>query len=237
MPAQRFPNPLTKNVLYLVEESRAAFGRLVFHFQRSAQRFHQLALVAGQFRRREHSHVIIQIAFAAATRIGQSMALDAEHRATLRAFGNLQLLFPAQSRHRKFRAERGLRNAHWNRAIKIRAAPLKVGVLLYIQHHIKIAARPAIRARFAFTRHTQTRSAIDTRGNAKIDRLMALDTALPAAVRATLLDILASALACRASAGNGEEPLLVRKLPAPAAALASACAGSGFRTGSVTGAT
>src|SRR5258708_23211972 len=98
---------------------------------------------------------------------------------------------------------------------------------------MEIGAGPGIRASFAFARHTQAGSAIDTGGNAQIDGLMALDAALPAAIRATLLDNLACALARRASAGNGEKSLLVRKLPTPSATLASACAGSGFRAGSV----
>jgi len=50
--------------------------------------FEELALLARKLRRSKHADVIIEVALAAAPRIGKAFALDAKDRAALRPFGN-----------------------------------------------------------------------------------------------------------------------------------------------------
>jgi hypothetical protein len=84
----RFSNfgSLPEDVFDLVKDCGVAVGGLVVHPYCVAKLLHQFALLTGQFRGRQHQHVVVQIPFAAAPRIGQSLALDAKNRATLRAF-------------------------------------------------------------------------------------------------------------------------------------------------------
>src|SRR5258705_10477654 len=179
--------------------------------------------------------MVVQIALAAAARIGQPVTLDAEHRATLRALGNLQPLFGVQPWGRQVRAERRLSDAHRNRAIEIGSAPLEERMFLDVQHHVEVAAGPTVGSSLAFTRHTQTRTGVDAGRNAQIDGLVALNASLAVAILATFFDDLASALASWAGAGDGEKSLLIRKLPTSAARLAGCGAGPGLRASAVAG--
>ncbi len=77
--------------------------------------------------------MVVQVALATTARIGQAVALDSKHRAALRALGDFQSLFTAEPRHRNVRTERGLRDAYRNRAVKIRAAPLKKRMFFHVQ--------------------------------------------------------------------------------------------------------
>src|SRR5260370_5353219 len=87
LPAGKMP-ALPEDVFYFVEERGVAVRGLVVHFQRGIELFHDLALLARQLGGRQHPHMIIKIAAAAAVRVGQSLALDAEYGAALRAFRN-----------------------------------------------------------------------------------------------------------------------------------------------------
>ena len=53
-----------------------------------AQLLQQAPLFAGELARRDHADIDVEIAFAAAVRIGQALALQADNRAGLRAFGD-----------------------------------------------------------------------------------------------------------------------------------------------------
>ena len=86
---------LAEDVFYLVEDRGVALGRLVFYFQGRAELFDQLALFARELGGGQHADVIVQIAFAAAARVGESLGLEAEDRAALRALGNFQLFLAA----------------------------------------------------------------------------------------------------------------------------------------------
>src|SRR5207248_8517082 len=140
------------------------------------------------------------------------MPLDTEHRSALRALGNFQALFAVQSGHRQICTKRRLRDAHGNCAIKVSATALKKRMLFDIEDYVQIAARSAIHAGFAFSRHAQTSAGIHARWNPQIDCLVAFDAALSAAIRAALLDNLSRALARRASPRDREESLLIGKL-------------------------
>ena len=226
---------LPEDVFDLVKDRGVAVGRLVVNSDRVAELFHQFALLARQFRGRHHQDVVVQIAFAAAPRIGKSLALDAKDRAALRAFRNFQFFFPVQSRHLQFRAKRRLRNAHGDSAIQIRAAPLEERMFLDFQHHVQIAGRPAIWPGLSFAGDAQPRSGVHPRRNPQLDGLFAFQPSLPAALLAALFHNLARALACRARARDGEESLLVSQLSAAGARLASLNSRALFSAGAVAG--
>src|SRR5207245_7376482 len=179
--------------------------------------------------------VVVQVGLAATARISQPLALDAKHRAALRAFGNFQFLFPVQSRHLQLRAEGGLRNADGNRAVQIRTTALEERVLFDFEDNVQIARRPAIRPGLALAGDTQPRSRIHTGRNSQLDGFFAFETSLAVALLAALAHNLARTLARRARAGDGEKPLLVRQLAAPPACLAGLHAGALLRARAVAG--
>src|SRR5690348_8824241 len=144
---------LTENVFYLVEEGGIAVGRFVIHFQGGAELFKEFALLAREFRGRENAHMIVQVAFAAAARISETLALDAKNGAALGGFRNFELFLTVETRNLQLRAERCLRNAERNRAVKISAAPLEKGMLFHVEDNIKVARRTAVRRRLSFTSH------------------------------------------------------------------------------------
>ena len=79
---------LAEDVFDFVEDSGIAVGGLVFDFHSGAELFEKLALLARELRGREDADVIVEIAFAAAARVGEAFALDAEDGAALRGFGD-----------------------------------------------------------------------------------------------------------------------------------------------------
>jgi len=91
----RFSNfaSLPEDVFDLVKDRGVAVGWLVVDSDRVAKLFHQFALLACELRRRQHADVIVQIAFAAATQVCKSPALDPKNGAALGAFGNLEFFF------------------------------------------------------------------------------------------------------------------------------------------------
>src|SRR5713226_3656133 len=224
---------LAENVFDFVEERGVAVRRLVFHSHCGAELLDQSALVARQLCWRHDTNVVVQIAFAAAARIGQSPALDAKNGAALRAFRNLQFFFSVQSRHRQLRTESSLRDAQGDGAIQIRAAAFEKRMFLNFQHDVQIARRPAVRPGLAFAGDTQPRSGIDARRNPQLNGLFAFEASLPAALRATLAHNLTRALARRACSRDGEESLLICQLTAAGASLAGLNASSFFRARAV----
>src|SRR5258708_7195453 len=135
---------LAEDVFDFVKERGIAVGGLVVDFQRGVKLLYNLALLASQLRRRQHTHMIIKIAAPSAMRIGQALALDTEHRSALPTFRNLLPLSPGEAGELEIGAQRSLRNAERNRADKISAAPLKEGVFLHLEHNIQTASRPAV---------------------------------------------------------------------------------------------
>jgi len=61
---------LAEDVFYFVEDGGVAVGGLVFHFLGGAELLDQFALVARKPGRGHHADMIVQIAFAAAARVG-----------------------------------------------------------------------------------------------------------------------------------------------------------------------
>ena len=68
--------------------------------------------------------MIVEVALAAAPRIGKSFALDAKDRAALRPFGNFQFFLAVQPGNLELGAESRLGDAERNRAVEVRAATL-----------------------------------------------------------------------------------------------------------------
>src|SRR5437016_567159 len=197
---------LPEDILHFIEDRGVAVRGFVCHLQRGAELLDQFPLVTRKPRRRHHAHVIVQIAFAAAARVGQSPAFDAKYGPALRALGNLEFLFAVQSWHLQFRPESRLRDAQGYRAIQVRAAALEERMLFDFKHDVQIARRPAVRPGLAFAGDTQPRSGIHSRRNSKLDRLFALEAPLTAAFEAAFLHNLSRALASRAGAGDGTLP-------------------------------
>src|SRR5260370_34485036 len=233
----RFSNfaSLHEDVFDFVEDGGIAVSGLVFHFHRGAKLLDQFALVARKLRGRHHSHMVVQIASPAAARISQPFAFETKHGAALRAFGNLQPLFPVQSRHLQFRTESRLRDAHGDGAIQVRAAPFEVRMLFDLEHDVQIARRPAVRRGLAFAGDPQTCSGIHAGRSPQLNGLCALKPPLPPALRATLLHNLPGALARRSRARDGEESLLIGQLTAACARLAGLNASALFRARAVAG--
>src|SRR6266478_948252 len=210
-----------EDVFYLVEEGGAALRGLIVDVERGAKLLDELALLARELGRRQHTHVIIQIAFAAAVRVSQTLAAKAKDRAALRTFRDFQFFLGAEPRNLQLRAKRGLRHADGNGAVQIGAAAFEERMFLHLEDDIQIAAGTPVRSSFALALHAQARSSVDARGNAQLDGFFALHAALAAALCAALLDDLTRALASGARAGNGEESLLIGELAAATAGLAS----------------
>src|SRR5882762_10339965 len=117
--------------------------------------------------------------------------------------------------------------------VQYKSAPREKWMFLDFEHDIQIPGRSAVRPRLAFAGNAQARAGIHTGRNAQLDSFFALHAPLPAAFQAALLHNLSSALASGASARDGEKSLLVRKLPATGACLASLNTGAFFRPGAV----
>lgn len=227
--------PLAEDVFDFVEDGGIAVGGLVFHFERGAELFEELALLAGELSGSENANVIVEIAFAAAAWVGEAFSLDAENGAALRAFGDFELLVAIEAWDLELGAESGLRNAERNRAIEIGAATFKEGVLLDVKNHVEIAGSAAIGSWLAFTGDTEACAGINARGNAQLDGFFALNATLAAAIGAAFANDLAGTLTRGAGARNGEKALLIGELATAAAGLASDYASAFFRAGAVAG--
>jgi hypothetical protein len=94
-------------------------------------------------------------------------------------------------------------------------------MFLNVENHIQIARRATIGRRLAFAGDAEARAGVHPGRNTQVDRFFALYAALTVAVRAAFAHDFPRALARGACARNGEETLLVGKLAAAAARLAS----------------
>jgi len=87
VPQDKPHSKLAEDVFDFVKERGIAVGGLVVDFQRGVKLLYNLALLASQLRRRQHTHMIIKIAAPSAMRIGQALALNTKHRSALRTSG------------------------------------------------------------------------------------------------------------------------------------------------------
>src|SRR5208282_3974320 len=152
---------LAEDVFHFVEDGGIAVGGLVFDFQSGAELFEELALLARELRGREDTDMIVEIAFAAATRVGETFALDAEDGAALGGFGNFEFFFAVEAGDLQLGAQGSLRDAERDGAVKIGAAAFEKGMFFDVEDNVEIARRAIVRGGLAFAGHAQTRTGID----------------------------------------------------------------------------
>src|SRR5216683_5970483 len=87
----------------------AARLEFVVGLREDPQFFQGLALLFGQLRRCLHSDAYVNVSLASASQRSDALAFHPQHRARLRAFGNLQLVLAVESGNHDLRAEGGLR--------------------------------------------------------------------------------------------------------------------------------
>src|SRR5713101_9498745 len=210
--------PLPENVLYFAQQ-RAPL-RLVFHLRNPVEFLQQFALTFAQLARRLHSDFDEQIAFAAAIEHGYTFAANAQGGARLRSLGHFQRVFAFQCRDGNFRAQCCLGKRNGNHAVQVVPFAFKKGMFFDVQHDIKIARRTAVKTSFAQSGKTDARSVFDSGRNFRVHRSLSQDPSFAFAFGARIGNHATRALACRTSACDAEEPLLITHLPAPGAGAA-----------------
>ena len=182
--------------------------------QRRRQLFEQLLLLLRQLLRRVDLDRDEQVAVAAAADVGHALAAHAERRAALRACRNRERLVAVERRDLDLAAERERREVQRHLAVQVVAVALEERVLLHVDDDVEIAGRAAARAGFAFAAEAQALAGGDAGGDADGELLLLLHASRAAARRARLGDDRAGAAALAARARDGEEALLIAKLPA-----------------------
>ena len=195
----------------------------------------QLLLVFGEFLRRHRLHCHPDVTAAAPRHVGHALAAQAEGRAGLRAFGNLDGLVAVNAMHLDLAAECERREREGHGAVQVVAVALEELVVLHEDHHVEIAGRTALGARFAFAGQAQALSGGNPGRNLHRQLARLLNRAAAPAGLAGLGDHLAGAAALAASARHGEEALLKADLAGAAAAWAGGRRGAGRRAGSLAG--
>src|ERR1035441_1354774 len=207
--------PLLKDAFHLVQQ-RAA-DRLVLHRGCSLQLLQQFALPLGEFRRRLHFDLYMQIAAPMAVEHRHTFVLYPKRGPGLGALGNFQDMFAIERGDGNLRAQRRLRERNWNGAIQVFAFTLEERMLLGVQYDVEIAGRSAVKTGLALARVEHARPFLDPRGNAHRDRALVRNASLASTLGAGIDDQFARALAGAAGARYGKEALLIAHLPAPRA--------------------
>ena len=186
--------------------------RLVFHRGQLSQFGQQFALALTQFPGCLDSHLDIKIAFAVPVEYRHAFVPYAKRGSRLRAFGDLQLVFPFKRRNHNLDAEGSLRKRDRNHAVQVVALTLKEGMLLHMQDNIQVTAWPAERARLAQSSETNSRAVLHSRGHLGFDHALAQQAAFAFALRAGIGDYTARALAGWAGSSDAEKALLIPDL-------------------------
>src|ERR1039458_2601684 len=197
--------PLLKDAFHLVEQ-RAADG-LVLHRGGSLQLLQQFALPLGEFRRRLHFDLYVQIAAPMAVEHRHTFVLYPKRGPGLGALGNFQDMFAIERGDGNLRAQRRLRERNWNGAIQVFAFTLEERMFLGVQHDVEITGRSAVKTGLALARVEHARAFLDPRGNSYRYRALARNAALASALGAGVHDQFARALAGGAGARAGKEAL------------------------------
>ncbi len=180
-------------------------------------------------------NVHIQVALAAAMRIGQALPFQADNFSGLRAFGNLDVLIAGEPHHFDFRAKSGLHDGYRHRVIEVRVSAFEIRMRGDLKDHVQVARRAAIFAGFSFAGNAKSRIRINAGWNPQVNRPTSFQASLATASGTCFTHNLTRAPAIRASARDGEESLLVVKLSPAAAGLAGRHARASLRTGAVAG--
>ena len=224
-----------KQVFDLAEE---AFTLLIVLFVGILFKFLQkLFLALAQVFRHFNGHAHVLVAASSAVDALNTLALELEHVARLRALVYGVAHLTVERRHRDFRAECSLRERDWHIAPNVVAAARENGMRTNCNVYVQVAVRTTVGAGIALAADIQNLIVIDTRRNGNLDRLLAADLTLAVARFARGIDNLASAVAAVARAcglHHAERCALVDAHLAGAAAVRAglgACALS--RTGAV----
>src|SRR5574344_1761560 len=197
-----------EEALELVRPAFAAgVGLGAAFFQRLFQLTEQLALVFGEFDRRFHHDVAVQIARVAGTHALDALAAQAELLARLRAFGDVDGSLARQGGHFNLTAQRGGDEAHRHLAVQIVAIALKDVVRLDADFDVQVARWATVDAGLTIARGANAHAAVDARRDFDFQRLLAFDFALAVAAGAGLGNDLARAPAVRAGLLHAEKAL------------------------------
>src|SRR5574344_863155 len=225
-----------EEALELVRPAFAAGGVLgAAFFQRLFQLTQQLALVFGEFDRRFHHDVAVQIARVAGAHALDALAAQAELLARLRAFGDVDGSLARQGGHFNLTTKRSGDEAPRHLAVQIVAIALKDVVRLDADFDVQVARRATVDAGLAIARGANAHAAVDARRDFDFQRLVALYLALAVAAGAGLGNDLARAPAVRAGLLHAEKALAHLHRAIAAAGAAGFGLGAGFGTAAVAG--
>jgi hypothetical protein len=117
--------------------------------------------------------------------------------------------------------------------VKVVAFARKEGMLLHMQHDVKVTRRTTELPNFACARESDARSVFYAGWNLGVNRALAQDAPFAFALRARIGNYAARALACRTGASNAKESLLVSHLPTTIARPTGGWSLAGSGSGSV----
>jgi hypothetical protein len=118
--------------------------------------------------------------------------------------------------------------------MKVIALARKERMILHVKVNVEVACRPAKLADFSRSREADAGSVFDPGGNLGVHGPLAQDSAFALALGARVGNHTAGALACRTSASDAEETLLIPDLSAAIAGAAGGWTFSGGRTRTLT---
>src|SRR6185436_4848352 len=154
---------------------------------------------------------------APAADVRHATPFQCEGGAGLCALGNLKGFFAFERRNLDFSAECQRRILQRNLAEQIVAVALEEWMALHMYDDVEVASRPTCRPRLSLSAEPQTLSRGDPRWNSHGELFLFLHASSAAAGRAWFRDDLTRAAAGAAGPRNGEESLLIPKLPAAVA--------------------
>src|ERR1041385_8695373 len=221
--SSRAGQDLPKDVLDAIEDAalivRLTRRRLEFFLRQGlVELLEHLALLFRQLLRRHDLDGDEQVATAAAgDDVGHAAPAEAEGRAALCPFGNLERLFTLEGRNGDVAAEGHRRIVHGDFAEQIVAVAMEERVVLHMDDNVEVAGRTASGARLAFAAQAQALAARDARGNLHRQLARLLHATRSTACVARGADDRSGAPALPAGACHRKEPLLIPKLTASVA--------------------
>src|SRR5579883_1349068 len=210
--SSRTRRPLQKVILDLIQD--ALFARLVGGWQQVAQFLKQAPLLARKLGRDVHIQMHIEVAAASALNARHAQAANAQPRAGLRPFRNLQRLNAVEGVQLDRSAESGLRDVDGKGAMQVVFLALENRVFGDFDDHVEIAGRTAVDSRLAFLRQAKLRPVVHARRNIHLEPSLAANVAFASAIPARPADNLSASAALRASPPDGKKGLLIEDLAA-----------------------
>ena len=146
--------------------------------------------------------------------------------------GTFRTCSPSRVGTADLRAQGGLRKRHRNHTVQIVALALEEGMLFYVQNHIEIAGRTAVKTAFSVSGEANAGAIFHAGGNLCVHRALPQNPAFAFAFRTGVGNDTARALAGGTGTRNTEKTLLVADLAAAVAGTAGdrRLARSGART-------